>query len=170
MSLSAIAVIDRNQAIGKDGQQLCYIPADLQYFKQTTQGHTVIYGRKTLYTFPGQKPLARRRNIILSRNPDFACPGATVCRSRAQLLALLADMPGEHFVIGGASVYRLLASDVDRLYLTQIFHRFPAADTYFFRQGDWTCTQASEIQTDPATGLRFQFLICDRPKTQKPAD
>ena len=70
--MNLIAAVDQNWAIGKDGDQLCYIPADLKRFQALTTGHAVILGRKTLATFPGGRPLKNRRNLILSRNAAFA--------------------------------------------------------------------------------------------------
>ena len=76
--MNVIAAVDQNWAIGKDGDQLCYIPADLKRFQALTSGHTVILGRKTLATFPGGRPLKNRRNLILSRDLSFAPEGAEV--------------------------------------------------------------------------------------------
>ena len=73
--LKAIVAADRRWGIGKDGDQLCYIPADLKRFKALTTGHAVILGRRTLATFPGGRPLPGRRNLILSRDPDFSPQG-----------------------------------------------------------------------------------------------
>ncbi|HRV33049.1 MAG TPA: dihydrofolate reductase, partial [Anaerovoracaceae bacterium] len=49
----AVAVIDRNRAIGRGGELLCRLPGDLAHFKKTTLGKTVIMGRKTLDSLPG---------------------------------------------------------------------------------------------------------------------
>lgn len=51
--MKAIVAVDKNWGIGKDGDQLCYLSADLKRFKELTMGHPVILGRKTLSTFPG---------------------------------------------------------------------------------------------------------------------
>ena len=74
--MNLIAAVDQNWAIGKDGDQLCYIPADLKRFKALTTGHAVILGRRTLATFPGGRPLPGRRNLVLSRDPAFRPEGA----------------------------------------------------------------------------------------------
>ena len=79
--MNLIAAVDLNWAIGRDGDQLCYIPADLKRFQALTTGHPVILGRKTLATFPGGRPLKNRRNLILSRDSAFAPEGAEVFRS-----------------------------------------------------------------------------------------
>ena len=73
--MNLIAAVDLNWAIGRDGDQLCYIPADLKRFQALTTGHPVILGRKTLATFPGGRPLKNRRNLILSRDSAFAPEG-----------------------------------------------------------------------------------------------
>ena len=78
----AIVAADRNWGIGRDGDQLCYIPADLTRFQALTTGHAVVLGRRTLSTFPGGRPLKGRRNLILSRDPAFRPEGAEVFRER----------------------------------------------------------------------------------------
>lgn len=123
-----IAAVDRNWAIGKDGDQLCYLPADLKRFQALTTGHTVILGRKTLATFPGGRPLKNRRSLILSRDPSFAPEGALVFRD---LDSLLAQAPADAFVIGGASVYRALLPACDTAHITKIDYAWPGADAFF---------------------------------------
>ena len=103
--MNVIVAVDQNWAIGKDGDQLVYLSEDLKRFKSLTTGHPVILGRKTLATFPGGRPLKGRRNLILSRNTDFAPEGAEVF---SDVETLRAAAPEDSFVIGGASVYRQL--------------------------------------------------------------
>ena len=125
--MNRIALVDQNWAIGKDGEQIVYIPSDLKFFRETTMGHPVILGRKTLATFPGGRPLKGRRNLILSRNPGFSAEGGEVF---ASLDALLAAAPEDSFVIGGASVYEALLDFCDTAYVTKIDAVF-SADRWF---------------------------------------
>ena len=125
--MNLIVAVDKNWAIGRDGDQLIYIPEDLKHFKALTTGHPVILGRKTLATFPGGRPLKGRRNLILSRDPAFAPEGAEVFPDLDQLLSAA---PADSFVIGGASVYRTLLDRCDTAYVTRIQKAFPA-DRYF---------------------------------------
>lgn len=105
----AIVNVTKNWGIGFENALLVHLSADLQVFRQMTLGKTVIYGRKTLETFPNQKPLKGRRNLILSKNPNFSAEGAEVFSDTEQLLAAVKDLPSEEvFVIGGAEVYREL--------------------------------------------------------------
>ena len=126
--MNVIVAVDENWGIGKDGEQLIYISADLKRFKALTMGHSLVLGRKTLATFPGGRPLKNRRNLILSTDPAFAPAGGEVF---ATLKAALAAAPADTFVIGGASVYRQALAYCDTAYVTQIHRAFPAADCYF---------------------------------------
>ena len=126
--MNLIAAVDQNWAIGKGGDQLCYIPADLKRFQALTTGHPVILGRKTLATFPGGRPLKNRRNLVLSRDPAFAPEGAEVFRD---LDSLRASAPEDSFVIGGASVYAALLDACDTAYITKLGRAWPGADALF---------------------------------------
>ena len=125
--ISAIVAVDNQGAIGKRGQLLCKIPADMNRFRRLTMGKTIILGRKTLATFPEGKPLEGRRNIILSRDPYFRCPGAEVYHSVEAVLNRLKQLKDEDefFVVGGESVYRQFNGHLDRIYLTRILTTFP---------------------------------------------
>ena len=48
-----IAAVDKNWAIGNKGRLLIRISEDQRNFRQTTMGHVVVLGRKTLEEFPG---------------------------------------------------------------------------------------------------------------------
>ena len=125
--MQAIVAVDQNWAIGQDGDQLCYLPPDLKRFQRRTTGHPVLLGRKTLATFPGGRPLKNRRNLILSRNPDFAPDGAEVFRDAETLRAAA---PEDAFVIGGGAVYQQLLPWCDTVYVTRLERTF-SADTHF---------------------------------------
>jgi dihydrofolate reductase len=77
-----IAAVAKNRVIGKDNQLLWNIPEDMAHFKALTAGHTVIMGRKTWESLPPRfRPLPGRRNIVITRQSDFAAPGAETANS-----------------------------------------------------------------------------------------
>ena len=157
--MNLIAAVDRNWAIGRDGDQLCYIPADLKRFQALTTGHAVILGRKTLATFPGGRPLKNRRNLILSRNAAFAPEGAEVF---PDLDRLLAAAPADAFVIGGESVYKALLPYCDRAYITKIDRAWPADAFFPALDADpaWAVTQEGEPLEHE--GLTFRYVTYGR--------
>jgi dihydrofolate reductase len=153
--MNLIAIVDRNWAIGRGGDQLIYLSADLKRFRALTGGHTVILGRKTLATFPGGRPLKGRRNLILSRDPDFQVEGGQVCRSPEEAAAL-ADP--DAFVLGGGTVYHALVDACDTAYLTQVDRAFPGADTWFpdlSRRPGWAVAETEPWQEEDGVPFRY---------------
>ena len=157
--MNLIVAVDQNWAIGKDGDQLVYLKEDLKRFRTLTSGHTVILGRKTLATFPGGRPLKNRRNLILSRNPQFQAEGAEVFSSVEELVK---QADGDAFVIGGASVYEQLLPYCHTAYITKIHAGFPA-DTYFpnlDQSGEWEVSEESEsLEQD---GISYHYVTYSR--------
>ena len=77
-----IAAVAKNRVIGKDNTLIWNIPEDMAHFKALTSGHTVVMGRKTWESLPPRfRPLPNRRNIVISRQADYAAPGAEVADS-----------------------------------------------------------------------------------------
>jgi len=154
--MELIVAVDRNWAIGKDGDQFIYLSEDLKHFKAVTMGHPVILGRKTLATFPGGRPLKGRRNLVLSRDPDFHPEGAEVFHD---LDGLLAAAPEDSFVIGGGSVYRALLPCCKRAYVTKLDGAWPA-DTWFpdlDSSPGWQLAETSAAMEEK--GISFSFHV-----------
>lgn len=128
----AIAAVDRNWAIGNNGRLLVSLPEDQKdVFRRYTIGNTIIYGRKTLDTFPGRRPLPGRQNIVLSRDPGLEISGAVVLHSLSEVKEYLhRHMEEVVFVIGGEEVYRLLLPYCDEAIITQIDAEYEA-DAFF---------------------------------------
>ena len=127
----AIAAVDRNWAIGNKGRLLISLPEDQKGdFKKYTAGHTVVFGRKTLETFPGQRLLPNRVNVILSRNFDFEKEGAVILHSVDELEDFLSLSADEVYLIGGASMYNSLIGLCDKAIITSIRAEYEA-DCYF---------------------------------------
>ena len=103
----AIVAVDKNWGIGKDGDQIVYIPGDLKRFREFTTGNTIILGRKTVATFPHGKPLKNRRNLILSRNPDYTPEGGEVYPDLETLMEQVTDSDNT-YVVGADGVKRKL--------------------------------------------------------------
>ena len=159
--MNAVVAVDENWAIGKDGDQLCYISTDLKRFKELTLGHPVILGRRTLATFPGGRPLKGRRNLVLSRAPAFLPEGAEVFRD---VESLLSQVPEDSFIIGGESVYKALLPYCDRVYVTKISRSFPA-DTWFPNLDEdpsWRVDREEPPLEEG--GLSFQYVTYERVK------
>lgn len=161
--MNIIAAVDRHWGIGRKGRLLVSIPADHRHFREETMGKVVVYGRKTLQTFPQGAPLEGRRNIILSRNPGFKVKNAVVVHSLEELSGELGVYPSRDvYCIGGGEVYRQLLPYCDTAHITRIDHVYEA-DAYFpdlDRDPEWGITADSEEQT--YFDIAYTFLRYER--------
>lgn len=121
-----IAAIGANGELGKNNSMMWNLPGDMKFFRQTTLGSDVIMGRKT-YESIG-RPLPKRNNIVISRNPELKIDGVTVVGS---LEAALNAAKDDVYIIGGASIYKQALDAADELILTEIDNTYPEADVYF---------------------------------------
>ncbi len=136
-----VACVDKNFGLGYKNNLLFKIPADLKNFRVLTLNHTIIFGRKTLETFPNQQPLDGRRNIILSRSLK-SLAGFEVVGSVEELFNVL-DAAEENFVIGGAEVFNELIPYAAEIFLT-VVDAEAQADVFFPNVDEFTL-QAAQI-------------------------
>lgn len=162
MTLTLIAAVTRDMALGLDGNLLYPISADLRRFKELTMGHPIIMGRKTFESFP-KGPLPGRRNIVVTRDLGYEAQGADVCHSLEEALDLVADSQ-EAYVIGGGQLYAAAIDRADRLQLTVIDVDRPDADTFFphVEQTQWDVADQSPSEVDPRSGLSYRFVCLSR--------
>ena len=157
-----IVACDRRGGIGKDGKLLARLPSDMKYFREQTLGKTVIMGRATLESFPGGKPLPKRRNIVLSsRLPESS--SYEVCRSVEQLLEMVKEEnPDDLFVIGGGQIYRLLLPYCDEALITEIDEIFPSDTSVPLLSSDaeWKCVSKSSPVSE--NGVTYTFTVYRR--------
>lgn len=125
--ISLIVAMSHRQVIGLHNQLPWRLPADLQHFKKITWGKPIIMGRKTFESIG--KPLPGRRNIVVSRNPNWHASGCETAVSLQSALALAGNVP-EVFIIGGALLFAQAYLLADRLYVTEIDYDFPG-DAFF---------------------------------------
>lgn len=162
MKISMIAAMAHDRVIGKDNQMPWHLPADLAHFKRVTLGKPVLMGRKTFESIG--RPLPGRRNLVISRNPDYQAEGIEVVGSVEAALALLAGSSVEELmVIGGGHLYAEMLPSADCLYLTRIDlavegdTRFPAFD-----EGDWSCIERESHQPDEKNPHPYCFETWQR--------
>lgn len=129
MKIIAIAAVDKNGAIGKDGKLLFDSKEDMRHFYQKTKGCIVLMGRKTFQSIG--KPLKNRINVVLTRNPDFEPDGVKVFYSLQAFLDAYKDSEATVFVIGGGEIYEATKHLWRELFLTVFPKEAKDADTFF---------------------------------------
>ena len=154
-----VAVYD-DWGIGRDGDQPIALDADRKFFRRTTAGSTVIVGRKTIGSFPGQQALPKRRNILLSRQ-EIQLPGFETAHSPQEAAAMCG--PEERiFVIGGGSVYRQMLPMCDRAYITKVHTTVPC-DTWFpnlDESDEWKLTEV--LESGEENGIAWEAVLYER--------
>lgn len=166
--ISLIVAMANDRVIGKDNQMPWHLPADLKHFKAVTLGKPVIMGRKTHESIGIVLP--GRKNIIISRNPDYRsdfhnehCEVVTSLESALKVAFGLEKGEDEIMIIGGANIYGQMIDQADKLYLTIIDldvdgdARFP----------DWTHHEWREVsrekhQPDEKNKYHYQFVELQR--------
>ena len=151
-----IACVEKNFGLGHEGKLLFKIPADLKNFRRITLNHTIIYGRKTLETFPNRQPLDGRRNIIVSRTlKNFS--GAEVVAGVEELFDVLNfDAAEKNFVIGGAEIFEELIPYATEIFLTVVDAEVQA-DKFFPNIDEFTLASSQSLRiTNGALRIAFR--------------
>ncbi|UXR68766.1 MULTISPECIES: dihydrofolate reductase [unclassified Staphylococcus] len=157
MTLSILVAHDENRGIGFNNQLPWHLPNDLKHVKELTTGHTLVMGRET-YESIG-RPLPNRKNVVLTRNPDFKAEGVEVIHQ----LEDIAKLEGQVFIFGGQTLFESFIDTVDDMYITVIHDTFQA-DTFFppYTFKDWEVQSSEEGQVDDKNRYPHTFLYLTR--------
>ena len=158
-TITLIAAMGKNRAIGLDGKMPWHLPAELQHFKKVTMGKAIVMGRKTWQSIG--RPLPGRQNIVISRNPDFKAQGADVVSSLETALEI--SNVDEIMVIGGGQLYELALPLARRMVLTMIDIE-PQADTWFpaWDGIGWQQTSERDFPADDSNPLAYRIVEWER--------
>lgn len=159
MTLSLIAAVAKNRAIGYQNKLLFAIKEDMEHFKRLTMGHVIIMGRHTFESLPNGA-LPHRKNIVISKSQTIF-KGCTHVSSFEEALAMC-QKEAEVFVIGGEQVYKEAISQADKLYLTEIDALPQQADAFFPAYDDWQLVAQEEHKKSKSKSLAFAFSIYHR--------
>lgn len=166
-TISLIAAIDMNNAIGYKNKLLFKNKEDMQWFKEHTLNKICIMGRST-YESIG-KPLKNRINVVLTKNKDynlelnsFISHNTLIKHDLHEALKCFDD-EDEIMIIGGESIYRQAFPYADRLYITKVHHRYDKADSYFpkFDENNW---QEKYFRDGKKGLIPYSFHIYNRVK------
>lgn len=168
--ISAIVCVDKNWGIGYQGDLLVRIPEDMQFFKEKTNGNTIIMGRKTYNSLP-IKPLPNRENIVITRmvykdeygryKDEDGVVYTELQRVKDVFNFIKKYLPhkcNEMFVIGGGSIYKELVPYCDTIYVTKVDYAFENVDTYFPNLEnipEWEIESTSEMKE--YNDFKYQF-------------
>jgi dihydrofolate reductase len=161
VNVSIVAAVAHGGVIGRNGDIPWRVPEDMAYFKALTTDHPVVMGRRTWDSLPERfRPLPDRRNVVVTRNEEWAADGAERATSLEDALRLL---EGEErvFVIGGAEIYAAALPVADELLLTEIDLDVDG-DTFFPEFSRDEFEEMSRGAQISCMGIRFAFVTYRR--------
>jgi len=160
MTISLVVAASTNNVIGSDGGLPWHLPDDLRHFKRLTTGKPIVMGRRTFESIG--RPLPDRRNIVMTRDPDYVAPGCDVVSSVREALDLVSDAD-EVMIIGGGQVYRDFLPHADRIYLSRV-QADVEGDTYFpdIDEADWRLVSSEPHAADEKHAYAFDVMVFER--------
>ena len=155
MKISLIAAFTKEKVIGKDGQIPWTLKEDLKHFKNITEGHSVVMGRKTYESI--SKPLPNRLNIVMTRMPKKLKEVKEVT-NKERALEIASTFSDEIFIIGGEKIYEEFLPLASKMYLTQIDIKVEG-DAFFpkYNLNDWI-ELSREDKKDFDQDIEYSFL------------
>jgi dihydrofolate reductase len=162
MTISAIVATAKNGIIGKDNEIPWYLPADFAYFKRVTLNHHIIMGRNC-YESIG-RPLPKRTNIIVTRNPFYIASGCIMVHSITEGLQIAQqNEETEAFIIGGGEIYKQTMHLLDKIYLTEV-DLDTEGDVFFpeLNPAEWRLISEEKHLKDEKNDWNFTFKIFER--------
>lgn len=159
--LSIMVAMGRDRTIGHNNELPWHLPNDLKYFRKVTMGHPIIMGRKTHESIG--KTLDGRRNIVVTRNPDYQPFEGSIVTTTVEQTMKLVQEEKESFVIGGTEMIKLFLPYADRLYLTYIDEDFNG-DVRLPELADeeWRLASVTPGVTDERNPYRYEFRVYER--------
>ena len=168
MIISAIVAVSKNGVIGKGNDIPWYLPADLKYFKRTTLHHHVLMGRKTFQSMG--RPLPKRTNVVITRDPFFIASNVIVVRSLEEALEVARNNgETEAFVIGGGQIYELSMSLLDRIYYTEVDLEVEDGEIFFpkLQEEEWKLVSEEPHQADEKNEWDYTYKVYERLRGSK---
>lgn len=170
---SAVSVVARSfpdRIIGIENRLPWRLGTDLKNFKSLTLDHAIIMGRKTFDSLG--RPLPRRVNIVLSREPLPDTENVKWARNPETAL-LLADFYSicmnkkQFFVIGGENIYGIFDKYINKIFLTDVNTGPINGDAKFdydFDTTEWMFKFEKEFQKSEVDDYSFRISYLVRRK------
>ena len=156
--LSIIVAVAKNNVIGKDNKLIWHLPEDLKRFKRLTTGHNIIMGRKTFESLG--RVLPNRKHIVLCNDAELNINDEKVkIIDDVNKLEEYINSDEENFVIGGASIYKLLLPKTEKLYITKINQEFEG-DVYFpeIKDNEWKIIEREKGLKDDKNPYDYEYV------------
>lgn len=167
----AVVAADQNMGIGKDGDIPWKLKDDLRFFRETTsktedpeKQNLALMGRVTWESIPEEhRPLKGRKNVVITRNPDYEAEGAVVVHSVEDAYALADDSVESIMLVGGGRVYQecLDKGLMDGIYLTELQATFDC-DTFFPAFSKEEFSKRTSLGENEENGIKYEYVLYEK--------
>lgn len=137
MTISIIAAVSSNSALGYKGELLFNIKEDMKHFQKETMGNVVVFGRKSfeeIVRIHG-KGLSGRVNVVLTRDESYEPKHGEIVFNDIEKIInhhKTNNVDDKKIMIcGGSSVYSSFLPYADEIILTHINKHVEEADTFY---------------------------------------
>lgn len=156
--LTIVVALDEKRGIGIDNKLPWHLPEDLAHFKRTTTGRPIIMGRKTFDSIG--RPLPNRRNIVITRNPEWQHDGVDAVHSLEAALALVGETPS--CIIGGGQIFAEALPITNRMIVTEVGKTFEC-DAFFpeIDPRQWKQVARENHRSD-SNGFDYAYVTYER--------
>ena len=156
--LSIIVAKASNNVIGKNNSLIWHLPEDLKRFKELTTGHTIIMGRRTFESLG--RVLPNRKHVILCNDMQMEVEDDRIeILEDISMLDKYINSDEENFVIGGATIYRLLMPYANKMYITEIDQEFDG-DVSFpeINKEEWDIVEVKKGLKDEKNPFDYNYV------------
>ena len=156
--LSIIVAKASNNIIGKNNALIWHLPEDLKRFKELTTGHTIIMGRRTFESLG--RVLPNRKHVILCNDMQMEIEDERIeILDDISKLDKYINSDEENFVIGGATIYRLLMPYANKMYITEIDQEFEG-DVSFpeINKAEWDIVEVQKGLKDEKNPYDYNYV------------
>ena len=156
--LSIIVAKASNNVIGKNNSLIWHLPEDLKRFKELTTGHTIIMGRRTFESLG--RVLPNRKHVILCNDMQMDVEDDRIeILEDISMLDKYINSDEENFVIGGATIYRLLMPYASKMYITEIDQEFDG-DVSFpeINKEEWDIVEVKKGLKDEKNPFDYNYV------------
>ena len=160
--LSIIVAKARNNIIGKNNSLIWHLPEDLKRFKALTTGHTIIMGRRTFESLG--RVLPNRKHVILCNDMEMNVDDENIeVLEDISMLDKYINSEDENFIIGGATIYRLLMPHANKMYITEIDQEFDG-DVSFpeINKEEWNIVEVEKGLKDEKNPYDYNYVTYSR--------
>ena len=119
----ALFAVDNKGGMGNQGNiPWPTVKEDMKWFKETTQGHVVVMGKKSWHSPDMPKPLPKRHNVVVTNEfmdrTDIDQLHGDICEGLKRVEKMYPD--NDIFVIGGANILKQAKPVIEKAFITRI--------------------------------------------------